>query len=70
MHSKETTLVTSDKAHPSGAPVPRRKSNPVVGIPASVRLLEFSIQFHGTGYQYLRAVREESAVLAHDRGLA
>ena len=32
---------------------------PVVGIPASVRRLEFSMQFHGTAYQYLRAVREE-----------
>jgi putative glutamine amidotransferase len=34
-------------------------SKPVVGIPASVRLLEFAMQFHGTAYQYLRAVREE-----------
>jgi putative glutamine amidotransferase len=35
------------------------RSKPVVGIPASVRLLEFAMQFHGTAYQYLRAVREE-----------
>lgn len=34
-------------------------AKPVVGIPASVRLLEHAMQFHGTGYQYLRAVREE-----------
>ena len=32
---------------------------PRVGIPASVRLIDFALQFHGTGYQYLRAVREE-----------
>jgi len=32
---------------------------PLVGIPASVRRLEFSMAFHGTAYQYLRAVREE-----------
>jgi len=32
---------------------------PLVGIPASVRRLEFSMPFHGTAYQYLRAVREE-----------
>lgn len=32
---------------------------PVVGIPASVRRLEFSMSFHGTAHQYLRAVREE-----------
>jgi putative glutamine amidotransferase len=35
------------------------RSKPVVAIPASVRLLEFATQFHGTAYQYLRAVREE-----------
>jgi putative glutamine amidotransferase len=38
---------------------PRRSSKPVVGIPASVRLLEFAMPFHGTGDQYLRAVRDE-----------
>jgi putative glutamine amidotransferase len=32
---------------------------PVVGIPASVRLLEFAMQFHGSAVQYLRAAREE-----------
>ncbi len=32
--------------------------NPVVGIPASVRLLEHAMEFHGTADQYLRAVRE------------
>jgi len=31
---------------------------PVVGIPASVRLLEFNMAFHGTAQQYLRAVRD------------
>jgi putative glutamine amidotransferase len=31
---------------------------PVIGIPASVRLLEFNMPFHGTAQQYLRAVRE------------
>jgi len=39
--------------------VPHDHIKPLVGIPASVRLLEFGLQFHGTGYQYLRAVREE-----------
>lgn len=34
----------------------RRK--PLVGIPASVRLLEHAMEFHGTANQYLRAVRE------------
>jgi len=38
---------------------PRRKLKPVVGIPASVRLLDHAMQFHGTAYQYLRAVRDE-----------
>jgi putative glutamine amidotransferase len=37
----------------------RPAAKPVVGIPASVRLLEFSMQFHGSAVQYLRAVREE-----------
>ena len=35
----------------------RRK--PLVGIPASVRLLEHAMEFHGTANQYLRAVRED-----------
>jgi putative glutamine amidotransferase len=35
----------------------RRK--PLVGIPASVRLLEHAMEFHGTAGQYLRAVRED-----------
>jgi putative glutamine amidotransferase len=30
----------------------------VIGIPASVRMLEFDMPFHGTAQQYLRAVRE------------
>jgi putative glutamine amidotransferase len=34
----------------------RRK--PLIGIPASVRLLEHAMEFHGTAGQYLRAVRE------------
>jgi putative glutamine amidotransferase len=33
------------------------ESRPIVGIPASVRLLEFDLRFHGTGEQYLHAVR-------------
>lgn len=37
----------------------RRRSKPIVGIPASVRLLESAMQFHGTAYQYLCAVRDE-----------
>jgi putative glutamine amidotransferase len=37
--------------------MPRRK--PVVGIPASVRLLEHAMEFHGTANQYLRAARED-----------
>jgi putative glutamine amidotransferase len=32
---------------------------PLVGIPASVRLLEHAMEFHGTANQYLRAVRED-----------
>ncbi len=37
--------------------MPQRK--PIVGIPASVRLLEHAMEFHGTAHQYLRAVRED-----------
>jgi putative glutamine amidotransferase len=33
-------------------------NKPLVGIPASVRQLEFGMSFHGTAGQYLRAVRE------------
>ena len=36
-----------------------RERKPLVGIPASVRLLEHAMQFHGTAHQYLRAVRED-----------
>jgi putative glutamine amidotransferase len=32
---------------------------PIVGIPASVRHLEFGMHFHGTGEQYLRAARDQ-----------
>ena len=32
---------------------------PIIGIPASVRFLEFKLPFHGTGQQYLRAVIED-----------
>jgi putative glutamine amidotransferase len=35
------------------------RSKPLVGIPASVRYLEFALEFHGSASQYLRAVREE-----------
>jgi putative glutamine amidotransferase len=31
---------------------------PIVGIPASVRRLEFGMLFHGTAWQYLQAVRD------------
>jgi putative glutamine amidotransferase len=34
-------------------------TKPVVGIPASVRFLEYGMPFHGTAQQYLRAVRED-----------
>jgi len=33
-------------------------AKPVVGIPASVRSLEFNMAFHGTAQQYLHAVRQ------------
>lgn len=36
-----------------------RTTRPVVGIPASVRSLEFGLIFHGTALQYLQAVRDE-----------
>lgn len=42
----------------------RTEKRPVVGIPASVRLLEFDLRFHGTGEQYLRAVREDVGATA------
>lgn len=35
------------------------KRKPVIGIPASVRRLEFDLAFHGTGVQYLRAAIED-----------
>lgn len=37
----------------------RPTARPVVGIPASVRLLEFDCEFHGTAIQYLDAVRND-----------
>jgi putative glutamine amidotransferase len=35
------------------------KLKPIVGIPASVRLIEMDCEFHGTALQYLRAVRDD-----------